>query len=95
MEKSLFERANEALKAISNDPETQEVIRLREMGRVNFGTAMYGAREEGIKQGEEQGRENKSREVIGTMHNKGMNGEQIASILDLELKLVEQILTQM
>ena len=81
---------------ISNDPETQEVIRLREMGRVNFGTAMYGARaegkEEGIKQGKEQGSENKLHEVIGTMHSKGMNGEQIASILDLELKLVEQIL---
>lgn len=49
-------------------------------------------KEEGIKQGKEQGSENKLHEVIGTMHSKGMNGEKIASILDLELKLVEQIL---
>ena len=104
MEKPIFERANQPVKAISNDPETLEVIRLRELGRVNFNTAMYGAREEGreegikqglergLERGLEQGREKKQREMIATMHSKGMSGEQIASILDLELAEIEQIL---
>lgn len=47
MEKPIFEKTNQTLNAISSDPETLEVIRLRELGRVHFNTAMYGAREEG------------------------------------------------
>ncbi len=57
---------------------------MRELGRVNFNTAMYGAREEGREEGQ--------RKVALTMHSKGMSGEQIASILDLELAEVEQFL---
>ena len=93
MEKPIFEKANQALKAISNDPETLEVIRMRELGRVNFNTAMYGAREEGREEGRQEGIEKNRQEVVLNMHADGMNATQIARILKIDAGVVEKIIS--
>ena len=92
MERPIFERAHEALQFISSDPETQQMIDDREKAYVNYITEMEGNREEGRQEGIEEGIKKHRHEVISTMHSKGMTPEQIASILDLELQEVAEIL---
>ena len=94
MERPIFEKANEALKVISNDPTTQQMIEDRLKAQLNFGTAMDGAREDGFELGIEKGIEKTHQKIVLNMHLKGMAANQIADLLDLKVEEVEILLKQ-
>ena len=90
MERPIFEKASEALKVISNDPTTQQLLEDRLKAKINFGTAMDGAREEGI----EIGIEKTHKKIVLNMHRKGMAADQIAAFLDIKTEDVELLLQE-
>jgi predicted transposase/invertase (TIGR01784 family) len=98
MERPIFEKANQALQFISNDPSAKQMIEDRAKAVANFSTAIDASREEGKQEGRQEGRqegaEKTRHEIVVNMHAEGMNPHQIAKLLKIDVHLIEKIINQ-
>ena len=93
MEQPIFRRAEQALYLISGDPEARQLAEDREKARMNFVSAIEGAklvsREEGMQVGLEQGEKNAQLRLILAMIAKGMPSESISEITQMPVSEID------
>jgi predicted transposase/invertase (TIGR01784 family) len=98
MEQPVFKKAKTALEEIAGDPSAQELARVRDGARVNFYTAMSGARKAGIKIGMEKGMEKGiekgmeilKKEMIQKLKLSGKSAQEISNLLAFDIEFVNE-----
>ena len=89
-----IKKANEQLEYLTGDEAVRRMAFLREKAERDYITNMSGAKEEGIKEGIEQGEKNKAMEIAKEMLKEGMKIEKIIKITGLTKEEVEEIVNK-
>ena len=96
LEEPIMGKALKALEEMSNDPANKELAEMREKARVNLLIITSEAKAEGIAEGEAKGKaegEAKGKaEGILKMAKKGFDAKEIASIFDMTIEEIQNIL---
>jgi predicted transposase/invertase (TIGR01784 family) len=76
---------------VSSDPNTQELLRMREKGERDFNSAVKNAKKSGEAEGRMEGRNEREREMALKMLKKGSSIEDIADITELSVNEIKSL----
>ncbi len=91
----VIEKAKEELDYLTGDEETKRMAELREKGIRDYNSGMAYAKEQGLKEGLQQGEQKTKIEVAKEMLKKGMNLELVCEITKLSIEEVEELKSTM
>lgn len=86
----VFKEATECYKKVIADPETQELIRIREKAEMDYNSRMYAETEKARKEEREKAKKEKF-EMARRMLAMGLSLEQVAQISGLSAKEIENL----